>query len=292
MSKYHPMSEVRKRKMIDSTVSVIMGIYNCASTLEESLNTLLDQTFQDFHVIMCDDGSKDNTADIAQHYCDIFPKKFMLLRNEKNMGLNYSLNKCLDKSAGKYIARMDGDDLSLPSRFEEEVNYLDHHHAVAIVSTAMIHFDEYGDWGITSPKEFPEPIDLVRDTPFPHAPCMVRKEAYLSVGGYTIDSRLRRVEDYHLWIKMYEKGYQGVNLQKPLYKMRDDRNATKRRNLSARLNEIYVKSIAIRTFKLSRINYIHLLKPLILVLIPKNAYEKIRRYKRRIQSPKSKLRKA
>lgn len=69
-------------------ISVIMGIYNCAPTLAEALDSLLAQTYQGFKVIMCDDGSKDNTFELAQTYVDRFPDKFILIRNDKNMGLN------------------------------------------------------------------------------------------------------------------------------------------------------------------------------------------------------------
>ena len=96
-------------------VSIIMGIYNCASTLQEALDSLYSQTFQDFEIVLCDDGSSDGTYDLAlenanNHSC------IKLIRNEFNEGLNKTLNKCLAISEGEYIARMDGDDISLPDR--------------------------------------------------------------------------------------------------------------------------------------------------------------------------------
>src|SRR5690606_17112086 len=151
-------------------VSVIMGIYNCESTLNESLNSLLDQTFQEFEVIMCDDGSIDATYLIAQKFCENYPEKFFLIKNERNMGLNYTLNKCLNIAKGKYIARMDGDDISLPQRFEMQVDYLDNHPGIAIVSSPMVYFDESGAWGVGHPNPKPEKKDLILGTPFAHAP--------------------------------------------------------------------------------------------------------------------------
>ena len=78
---------------MEPKISVLMGIYNCADTLSESLDSLLNQTYQNFVVIMCDDGSKDNTYEVARDYADRYPEKFLLLKNEKNMGLNFTLNK-------------------------------------------------------------------------------------------------------------------------------------------------------------------------------------------------------
>jgi glycosyltransferase EpsE len=253
-------------------ISVIMGIYNCQTTLEQSLNSLLSQTYQEFIVIMCDDGSEDNTHKVAQAFCDKYPEMFMLLKNNKNMGLNYTLNKCLQYANSEYIARMDGDDLSLPNRFEKEVEFLDSHSDIAIVSTPMIYFDETGDWGIGSPKEIPEIKDLIKGTPFAHAPCMVRKEAFDAVDGYTVDKKLLRVEDYHLWIKMYANGFKGYNLQIPLYKMRDDKNAVKRRNFKYRLNELYVKYLAIEMLKLPKRYLFFIIRPVIVGLLPNKLY--------------------
>ena len=76
-------------------ISVIMGIYNCADTLDEALDSLLNQTYQHFEVIMCDDGSKDDTYAVAEGYVRRYPDKLRLLQNEKNMGRDFTLNKCL-----------------------------------------------------------------------------------------------------------------------------------------------------------------------------------------------------
>ena len=100
-----------------------MGIYNCAPTLAEALDSLYAQTYQDFKIILCDDGSTDNTYEVARHYADSHDN-IVLVRNERNMGLNYTLNHCLRYADTEYCARMDGDDISLPTRFEKEINFL------------------------------------------------------------------------------------------------------------------------------------------------------------------------
>ena len=92
-------------------------------------------------------------------------------------------------------------------------------------------------------KEKPDKYDFVKGSPFCHAPCMIRKKIIQEVNGYTIDKKLLRVEDYHLWFKIYEKGYKGYNIQEPLYKMRNNIEAAKRRTWSNRINEARVKAI-------------------------------------------------
>ncbi len=258
-------------------VSVIMGIYNCASTLQEALDSLYAQTFQDFEIILCDDGSKDDTYALAeknkQEHSNI-----VLLKNEVNKGLNYTLNKCLKYAKGKYIARMDGDDISLPERFEKEYQFLEKNPQYAIVSTTMKYFDESGVFRVGNVEQGePNVPDFVKGTPFCHAPCMVLKTAYDAVSGYSDSPWLLRVEDYHLWMKMYLKGFKGFRLNEPLYMMRDDRNAVVRRNFRNRRNEAYVKYLICRNFKLPFYKYVWCLRPILIWLMPQFLYNKLHR---------------
>lgn len=221
-------------------ISILMGIYNCAPTLREAIDSIIAQTYDNWEFIICDDGSADDSYAIALEYAAKDPKRFRVIQNERNMGLNHTLNKCLRLADGEYVARMDGDDLCEPDRFEKEAAVLDEHPEYAIVSCHMTMFDDSGTWGCVTTRETPQVRDFPTTVPmFVHAACMIRRDAFLDVQGYTEDQRLLRVEDYHLWYKFYAKGYRGYNLQEPLYHMRDDRNASRRRNAQARKNGIY-----------------------------------------------------
>jgi glycosyltransferase EpsE len=267
-------------------ISVIMGIYNCEDTLTESLDSLFNQTFKNFEVILCDDGSNDNTYTIAQKYLEIHPDRIVLLRNEKNMGLNFTLNKCLKHTKGKYIARMDGDDISLPSRFEKQFNFLEKFNNISIVSCKMIHFDRFGDWGIGAPITAPTKQDLIKGSPFSHAACMVTRDAMMKVNGYSESRWLLRVEDYHLWVKMYSIGYIGYNLDEVLYMMRDDQNASQRRRFKYRINETYVRFLAFKNLNLPKKNWPFIFYPLLIGILPKSIYNKLHRYKLKNNSNK------
>lgn len=253
-------------------VSIIMGIYNCASTLPEAIDSILLQTFSNWKLIMCNDGSSDNTYAVAADYWRRYPDKIVLIQNKKNMGLNYTLNHCLEYADTEYVARMDGDDISLPTRLEKELKFLESHPEYAIVSTPMIYFDESGDFRVGKSGGEPMMNLLAKGTPFCHAPCMVRREAYNAVNGYAISDKRLRVEDWDLWIRMYEKGYRGYNLLEPLYKMRDDRNAYSRRKFKYRINEARVGASAVKKLHLSKINYIFVLRPIVVGLLPKPIY--------------------
>ena len=248
-------------------VSVIMGIYNCAATLQEALDSLYAQTFQDFEIILCDDGSIDETYEVAKKNADEH-SNILLLRNECNKGLNVTLNRCLAFAKGELIARMDGDDVSLPMRFEKEVFFLDKHPEIAVVSCPMIMFDKNGDWGNTHVIERPTIRDFAKHTPFfCHAACMMRKMVYEEVKGYTEDRRFLRVEDCNLWFKVYAAGYKGANLLEPLYKMRDDRNAISRRNWDARKNGMYVMYDGFRLLRMPWYMYYYVLRNTVIEII-------------------------
>ena len=248
-------------------ISVLMGIYNCAGTLVEALDSLYDQTYQDFKIILCEDGSSDDTYAVAEQYAKSHDN-IILLRNERNMGLNYTLNRCLELADTEYIARMDGDDISLPHRFETEINFLDANPEYDVVCSTMIHFDENGDFRTDPLVGEVKKEDFILGTPMYHAACMARTEAFNAVGGYSVDERLLRVEDYHLWFKLFAAGKLLYRLKEPLYKMRDDRNAYKRRTLKNCLNEVYVRHIGYKMISLPWYVQAFAIRPILVYLLP------------------------
>lgn len=248
-----------------------MGIYNCSKTLKEAIESLFSQTFQDFQIIMCDDGSSDSTYAIAKEL-KTNHSNIVLLKNECNKGLNYTLNHCLDFVNTEYVARMDGDDISLPNRFEKELSFLDRNPDYAVVSSPMVYFDENGEFRSGRGKGEVNKRDFLSGSPICHAPCMMRTEVLKRVGGYKVDKKLLRVEDYNLWFRIYASGYKAYILDEPLYKMRDDRNAKARRNWMTRRNEMYVMRTGFKMIGLPWYTQVYALRPLIVYLTPSFIY--------------------
>lgn len=257
-------------------ISVIMGIYNCASTLVEALDSLYMQTYQEFKIILCDDGSTDDTYQVAADYAAMHDN-IILVKNEKNMGLNYTLNHCLEYADTEFVARMDGDDISLPDRFEKEINFLDEHPEFAVVSGPMIYFDEQGEFRIGKGHGEIKKEDFIHGTPICHAPCMARTTAIKAVGGYSVDEKFLRVEDYHLWFKLFAAGYKLYSLREPIYRMRDDRNATARRNWKNRCNEAYVRHIGYKMIGLPWRTHVYCLRPILIYFMPQSLYNHFHR---------------
>ena len=261
-------------------ISILMGIYNCADTLEQAVASIQSQTYTNWELILCEDGSSDNTYEVAQALA-AKDTRIALLRNDKNLGLNATLNRCLASATGEYIARMDGDDDCVPERFEKQIGFLKSHHEFQITSCPMILFDEHGEWGKTTLPEYPTPEEVVTSTAISHAPVMLRKDCMDAVGGYTEDPRMLRVEDVNLWIKLYAAGYRCYNIQEPLYRMRNDQNALNRRKYIYRVNSVYVRLQGCKILKLGPKSYLKACKPMINGLVPAKLRQLIRKRQRR-----------
>lgn len=260
-------------------ISIILAAYNAADTLEEALDSLMEQTLRDFEIFLCDDGSTDGTAAVAQAYAARHPGRVVLLQNPQNLGLGAALNRCLAVAQGEYIARMDADDLSLPRRLELQAAFLDAHPDCALVGCAMTHFDQGGSYRVSCPPEDPQLRDHLLGTPFCHGTVMVRREVYLSLGGYSESPEHLRVEDAELWLRLYEAGFRGRNLQEPLYRMRDDRSAANRRKLSHRFRSARVRLRGMQRLQAPWWYWPLALRPVAVGLLPGPVYRWLHRRK-------------
>lgn len=258
-------------------ISVLMGAYNCAQTIGKSIESIQNQTISDWEMIICDDGSSDNTCEIVKQYQEN-DSRIILIHNDKNRGLSYTLNHCLEVVSGEYCARMDGDDLCDETRFEKEMKFLDEHPEYGFVSTTMKRFDEkgvYQDPGIGEGYE-PTVESFIKGSPFCHAPAMLRKSTYDAVNGYRVMDKVLGVEDYDMWFRIYAKGIRGYVIREPFYSMFDGRDAAKRRTFKRRLNEAWVRKEGYKMLNIPFHKRIMVLKPIIIGLIPQWLYKKIR----------------
>lgn len=260
-------------------VSVIMATYNCSDTLRQSIDSILGQTYTDWEFVICDDCSTDATYNILSEYAERYPDKFVIIKNEKNSKLAFSLNHCLKYAKGEYIARMDGDDISLPERFEKQVDFLDSHKEYALVGVAMIPFDEKGEYSPRYGIEMPCDRDLLKRSPFFHATIMMRKEAYDKIGAYHVSKRTMRAQDYDMWFRFFEAGYKGYNMQEPLYKVLEDASAIKRRTFQSRMYEVGTKILGYKRLKYPWYLYVYALHPIIAALIPVGVMQKYHKYR-------------
>lgn len=259
-------------------VSVLMGIYNCADTLEEAVKCIINQTYKNWELIMCDDCSSDDTYKKA---CEIAEKdsRIIVIKNEKNLTLAPTLNNCLAVANGEYCARMDGDDVCDYTRFEKEVEFLNKHPEYAVVSSNMKLYDENGIYGEIKYPEYPQKEHFAHFSPICHAGSMSRTSVLRKLNGYSTDKSVERIEDYDLWIRLYKAGYKAYGIQEPLYSMREGRNAIMRKKFRFRITEFNLRKQAYKEFRLSKKYRLIILKPLIAGLTPSFIYSIIHRNK-------------
>lgn len=249
-------------------VSVLMGMYNCAGTLAEAIESILGQTLVDWELVACDDGSTDGTWAVAKAFSSRAPGRIVLLRNQENVGLAATLNRCLAMSRGAFLARQDGDDLSEPVRFERQLSFLQANPKYAWVSSGMTVFRDGKDVGVRVGKPAPDARDLIRTSPYAHAPTMFRREALEAVGGYRALPYTRRTEDYDLWMRLHGLGFKGFNLQEPLYRVREDREAYSRKAFRFRLDEARTRIDGYRAMRTPLWAYGYVLRPILIGLLP------------------------
>ncbi len=226
--------------MNNEKISIIMGIYNCADTLPEAIDSIIAQTYTDWELIMCDDCSTDDTYKVAEEYKNKYPEKIILIRNEINSRLAFSLNHCLKYATGKYIARMDGDDISAPDRFEKQIKYLKENPDVDLVGTYIRRFDGNVFADIVTMPTKPNKFTMRNTVPFVHATVMTYKRVYDELNGYTVAKETARAEDADLWFRFFAADFKGVTIPEPLYFVRENVNAIKRRTLKSRWDALKV----------------------------------------------------
>lgn len=193
-------------------VSVVMPVLNVERFLAEALASILGQSFTDFELVVVDDGSTDSSPAILAEFARRDPR-VRVVRQEQ-AGLTPALNRGWRLARAAYIARMDGDDVALPDRFERQVAYLDGHPRVGVVGGAFIVLTDAGErLGTITYATADGDLrrDLRRYNCIPHPTAMIRREALEGVGGY----RLERAEDYDLWLRIAD-AWKLANLPDPV----------------------------------------------------------------------------
>lgn len=188
-------------------VSVLMSVYNGDRYLEESLNSILDQTFTDFEVVIIDDNSSDETQSILSRFASK-DCRIRLSHNSENIGLTKSLNKGLRLVQGEYIARQDADDISMPTRFEKQVTWLNNHPETTLISAEIQRIRPNGTFGNVSERSCPPNLLswhlLFHNHLGGHSQVMFRCQSVLQLGGY--NEAYRYSQDYELWCRLAQIG--------------------------------------------------------------------------------------
>jgi glycosyltransferase involved in cell wall biosynthesis len=209
-------------------ISVITPVYNRAKYLPECINSILSQSYENFEFIIIDDKSTDGTNEIIKNYASK-DSRIIVLKNDKNIGATISFNRGLGISKGKYIARMDSDDISLPKRFEKQISIFQFWSNLDVLGTGAILIDQNGN--TIGKKQFASNYEEIKKTlnfgvPVFDPSVMIKSNLLKESGGF--DERLAPADDYHLWLTLFKKKKTISNINEYLIKYRiHDSNLSK-----------------------------------------------------------------
>lgn len=205
---------LKNERISNPAVSVVMSVYNGKKHVHSAIKSILAQDFLNYEFIIVDDASSDSTPEILKSFKD---PRITVIRNTDNLGLTASLNIGIRAASGKYIARMDADDISVPYRFSQQFDFLEKNPALAAVGSSYYTIDEEDTVaGITNVLTKPADIrsGLIRQNWFGHGSVMMRRSCLEEIGGY--DERFIYAQDYDLFLRLSER-YDLANLTSPLY---------------------------------------------------------------------------
>ncbi len=182
-------------------ISVLMSTYNTPDEwLYESINSILKQTFSDFEFIIIDDCSTKSINLVKEKFSD---ERIVWVRNEVNLGLTKSLNKVLKAAKGKYVARMDADDISLPERFATQVTFMEEHPEVIVCGSYRRAFGKENKdeiWNVPTTREEQQAQLFFFNCGLTHPTAMFRK-AMLDDYGITYNEDYTKAQDYGIWVQ-------------------------------------------------------------------------------------------
>ena len=245
-------------------VSIVMCVYNGSQTIAEAIQSILNQTFTEFELIVVNDGSVDSTLSIVGEFKD--PR--MIIQNIVHGGLTKALNSGIKLARGEYIARMDADDISIPARLEKQVAYLEKNLSVGVLGTAYEIIDENGNRQAATVPLLKSDSEirkaLPKFNPLMHGSVMLRRSALEEIGFY--DEQFALSQDYDLWFRISKK-YQLANLDEVLMRRREGKQTLKKER---RQNWFAIKARvkAIEEGNSNFSNLIYLWRPFLVVVTP------------------------
>ncbi len=255
-------------------ISVLISVYKSEvpAYMDRALRSVWDdQTLKPDEIVLVQDGPLgDELNELVNQWKNRLEERLVIVKNETNLGLTKSLNKGLQHAKGKFIARMDSDDMSCPKRFESQVAYLNEHPEITIVGGSLQEFDAENEClNVRHYPLTPEEVKryIYKASPLAHPTVMMRREMFDN--GLKYDERFRMSQDIALWYDALCAGYQIGNLDEVTICFRRDGDVFKRRSRQKAYNEfqIYMNGIR-RYYGLFSWKYIYPIARLIFRLMP------------------------
>ncbi len=256
-------------------ISVIIPTHNAEQTIDQCLDSVVNQTFSNIQIICCDDCSSDNTVQKLKEWQER-DGRIIILQNSQNIKVARTRNRCIDMSEGEFIAQVDDDDYCDIHWLEIQQEFLSQHKEYDYVGSGFYRFsDEMGIWG-ESGYETGKSIqasDFLRTLPVPNCAIMFRAKALKSVGGYRVSRETVRSEDYDLQARLYINGFRGFRLPNKLLYYRCNRETFKKYNFLCFFHMFIIRCRYFYRLGLLPKGFFYLFKPFLAFLIPSGLKE-------------------
>ena len=226
---------------IKPVVTVLMSVYNAEEFLNESIDSILNQTFSNFEFIIINDACTDNSLNMLQSYID---KRIKIITNRKNIGLTKSLNKGLKLAQGSYIARMDSDDISMPTRLEKQVLFMENNPDIYVCGTWLQILEKKNIW--RPPCNHLQIMRAMLENNSLYHPTAIMKNLKKEMFYY--DETFRTAQDYELWTRIGLK-HKLANIPEVLLLRRvHDKSIGKKKSIEQAFNAKKIRLNLLRHF--------------------------------------------
>ena len=253
-----------------------MSCFNSSQFLEESMDSVLLQSFKQFEFLIIDDCSEDNTLEILNNYSKK-DERIKVYENKVNLGLTVNLNFLIKEASGEYIIRMDADDVCKKDRFYKQIEYLDNNPTIGLVGSSCNVIDEYSNviGNRTNPYNHSDIIrNLIIYNHINHPTVVIRTEI---ARFYLYDPRYKTTQDWDLWIRLYKNKIKFHNLAENLIDYRVSSNYLAKKSFRYRFNELNIKLNHFFSFNIFK-SLIGLLVTIFLIFLPNKMFKLIKSF--------------
>jgi glycosyltransferase involved in cell wall biosynthesis len=252
----------------EPAVTVLMSVYNDLPRLPQAIDSILAQTFTDFEFLVVDDGSTDGSAAYVRRRGESDPR-IRLLAQDGNRGLGATLRIGVEAARGKFVARMDADDESVPHRLERQLRHFDANPETDLLGSFAM--DVAPDGSILRERRVPltpaRIAELVWTNPFVHSSVMFRRDSIRGIGSY--DASLRRRQDYDLWFRCVHAGLVLANLPEALVRYRYAEDTVQRAGFAATWDQVRIGLRGCRLVGAPLLAYVGVCAPLVESALPR-----------------------
>lgn len=260
-------------------ISVVMGVMyrrQELDTLRRAVDSILCQTHGALELIICEKGSSEAAKQLLREYADA-DSRVRLIDGTAAENFSAQLNMCIQAAGGRWIARMDDDDMSFPERLEKQLAFLKAHEEFGFVGCNVRLIQDGEDIGAQRFPEAPTVKDFLFSMPFIHPTLMFRRDVLDAVQCYSVLPRCNRCEDYDILMRLYGKGICGANMDKEYFAYTLPSQGITNRSFGDRVNEMKTRFACFGQLGLMPKAFPYAVKPLVLWFMPKRLLAKLKR---------------